>query len=307
MAQDLWSKPDDNNNNLGAGWDGSQLTQQNNGGYPGNGWQPGNNYSQNSYQQNGYQQNGWQPQNGYGYPNAAPPVEQNDVFGQSAAAESLSTYIGKTFLWMFGGLLVTALVALGMIQTGMTFSMLYRGGTAALIGVTIAELAVVIFMTARVRKLSPAGAAACFLIYAALTGVTFSMYFYLYSLDILIVAFGATALFFGGMAAASLIFKMELSGIRPYLFGGLIFLIVFGILSLIFNLGAFNTLICYVGIAVFLAYTAYDTAKIRQNYYYYQGRGDLLKKASIFSALELYLDFINLFLYILRLLGRNRK
>ena len=78
MAQDLWSKPDDNNNNLGAGWDGSQLMQQNNGGYPGNGWQPGNNYSQNSYQQNG-----WQPQNGYGYPNAAPPVEQNDVFGQS--------------------------------------------------------------------------------------------------------------------------------------------------------------------------------------------------------------------------------
>ena len=59
-----------------------------------------------------------------------------------------------------------------------------------------------------------------------------------------------------------------------------------GILSMIFNLGAFNTLVCYIGIALFLAYTAYDTAKIRNNYYYYQGNAELLKKASIFSALR---------------------
>ena len=108
------------------------------------------------------------------------------------------------------------------------------------------------------------------------------------------------------MAAARLIFKMELDSIRPYLFGGLILLIVFGILSMFLNLGVFNTLICYVGIAVFLGYTAYDVSKIRQNYYFYAGQGELLKKASIFSALQLYLDFINLFLYILRILG-NRK
>ena len=296
MAQDLWSKPDDNNSSLGEGWDNSHLTQQSSG---------NSTYPQNGYPQNGWQQNSYS-QNGYGYQNAA-QYEQNNAFGPAAAAESLSTYIGKTFLWMFGGLLLTAVVALGMVSSGLTFRMLYQGGTVALVGITIAELAVVIFMTARIRKLSPAGAAVCFLIYAALTGVTFSMYFFLYDLEILVYAFGATALFFGGMAAASLIFKMELSSIRPYLFGGLIFLIVFGILSLIFNLGAFNTAICYIGIAIFLAYTAYDTAKIRQNYYYYQGQGELLKKASIFSALELYLDFINLFLYILRLLGRNRK
>lgn len=78
------------------------------------------------------------------------------------------------------------------------------------------------------------------------------------------------------------------------------------ILSIFLNLGVFNTLICYAGIALFLGYTAYDVSKVRENYYFYAGQGELLKKASIFSALQLYLDFINLFLYILRILG-NRK
>ena len=79
------------------------------------------------------------------------------------------------------------------------------------------------------------------------------------------------------------------------------------VLSMIFNLGAFNTAVCYIGIAIFLAYTAYDTAKIKENYAFYAGNGEMLAKASIFSALQLYLDFVNLFLYILRILGRNRK
>ena len=109
----------------------------------------------------------------------------------------------------------------------------------------------------------------------------------------------ATGILFGGMAAASLIFKMELDSIRPLLFGGLIMLIIVGVLGMFLNLGAFNVMICYLGIAIFLGYTAYDTAKIRQNYEYYSQMGDsvILEKASIFSALQLYLDFVNLFLY----------
>jgi FtsH-binding integral membrane protein len=151
-------------------------------------------------------------------------------------------------------------------------------------------------------------ARALFLVYAALTGLTFSMYFLIFDLTILIYAFAATGILFGGMAAASLIFKMELDSIRPLLFGGLIMLIIVGVLGMFLNLGAFNVMICYLGIAIFLGYTAYDTAKIRQNYEYYSQMGDsvILEKASIFSALQLYLDFVNLFLYILRLLGSSR-
>lgn len=234
-------------------------------------------------------------------------VRSNPFETAMQPAESLSTYIAKTYLWMFAGLLLTFFVALGMNLTGMTYRLLTRGGYAVLIAVTIAEFVCVITMSAAIRKISAGVAGIFFFVYAALTGVTFSIYFALFDLDILIASFGATALFFGGMAAVSLIFKMQLDTIRPFLFGGLILLIVFGLLSLIFNLGAFNTVICYIGIAVFLGYTAYDTSKIRANYAMYAGNTELLKKASVFSALQLYLDFVNLFLYILRILSRNRS
>ena len=230
-----------------------------------------------------------------------------EAFYEAGTRDSLSTYIAKTYLGMCAGLLLTFIVAFGMAASGLVYRLFNGAGTAVLIVVTVAELAVVIGLSARLHKMSPAAAGAMFFIYAALTGVTFSMYFVLFDLTILTAAFGATALFFGGMAAVSLIFKMELDSIRPFLFGGLIFLLLFGVLSLIFGLEAFQIGVCYIGIAVFLGYTAYDTAKIRANYQYYAHDAALLKKASVFSALQLYLDFINLFLYILRILGRRSE
>ena len=224
---------------------------------------------------------------------------QRGYGGYAAPALSLSSYIARTYGWMALGLLVTFAVALGAAMSGVIYSIFATGGRFALILITIAELGVVVFLSARIHKMSVGTARALFLVYAALTGLTFSMYFLIFDLSILI---------FGGMAAASLIIKMELDSIRPLLFGGLIMLIVVGVLGMFLNLGAFNTMICYLGIAIFLGYTAYDTAKIRQNYEYYSRMGDaaILEKASIFSALQLYLDFVNLFLYILRLLSSNR-
>ena len=241
------------------------------------------------------------------------PFEQSEgwnpvqPFAEQTGGITLSDYIAKTYLWMFAGLLLTAAVAFGMAASGLTYRMLLGGGRFALIGVTILEFACVIYMSTRIQKMSVAAARGCFFLYAALTGIVFSMYFLMFDIGILIYAFLATAVFFGGMAAAALIFKMELDTIRPFLFGGLILLIVFGLLSFFFDFGAFNTAICYLGMAVFLGYTAYDTTKIRDNYHYYSADGQMLAKASIFSALQLYLDFINLFLYILRILGNRRN
>lgn len=233
---------------------------------------------------------------------------QRGYGGYAAPSLTLSSYIARTYGWMALGLLVTFAVALGAALSGVVYTIFAAGGSIALILITIAELGVVIFLSARIHKMSVGTARALFLVYAALTGLTFSMYFLIFDLAILIYAFAATAILFGGMAAASLIFKMELDSIRPLLFGGLIMLIVVGVLGMFLNLGAFNTMICYLGIAIFLGYTAYDTVKIRQNYEYYSRMGDaaVLEKASIFSALQLYLDFVNLFLYILRLLSNNR-
>jgi drug/metabolite transporter (DMT)-like permease len=96
-----------------------------------------------------------------------------------------------------------------------------------MLGCTIAELALVVILGMRIRKLSVGAARAMFLGYAALTGVTFSLYFYMFDLTILIFAFGATALLFAGMAIAAKVFNLELSSIRPYLFAGLIALLIF--------------------------------------------------------------------------------
>ena len=106
------------------------------------------------------------------------------------------------------------------------------------------------------------------------------------------------------MAGASLIFKLQLDRIYPILIFGLVVLIIFGVVGMFLNLGVLNIAICYLGIAVFMGLTAYDTAKIRALYETYSGRdAAMLQKASIYSALQLYLDFINLLMYILRLFG----
>ena len=99
------------------------------------------------------------------------------------------------------------------------------------------------------------------------------MYFLIFGVVEMVFVFAATALFFGMMAGVSLIFKLDLSGIRPLLVGGLLFLILFGLLSMFLNLGSFETVLCYAGIVVFLGFTAYDTTKIRDNYQIFCGSG----------------------------------
>ena len=219
--------------------------------------------------------------------------------------ETLGQYVAKTYLWMFAGLLTTFGIAMAGYLTGairLVFQIPY-----ALMVLTGLELVTVIWMSARIQKLSVGAARGLFLFYAALNGIVFSAYFAIFGVVDMVLIFGATAVFFGVMAGISLIFKLDISGIRPILTGGLIVMILFGILSWFINLGAFETVLCYAGIALFLAFTAYDTGKIRDNYNYFAGNPELLGKASVFSALALYLDFINLFLYILRLMNRNRR
>ncbi len=243
--------------------------------------------------------NGSQPSRSFNY---------GSMGAMNAATETLGSYMAKTFMWMAAGLLVTFVVSLGLAVSGVMYNLLMSGSfTFLLIGCTIAELVLVVMLGVRIRKLSVGAARAMFLGYAALTGVTFSLYFYVFDLSILVFAFGATAVLFAGMAIAAKVFNLELSSIRPYLFAGLIALIIFGIVGMFTSLGAFEIIFCYLGVAIFLGYTAYDTTKIRDNYYYYTniGDGSMLAKASVFSALQLYLDFVNLFLYIIRILARN--
>lgn len=218
--------------------------------------------------------------------------------------ESLERYTAKTFGWMFLGLMVTFLVAVIGYVTGLVLFVALVPQALLVLG--IAEVAVVLFLSARINKMSVGTARALFMVYSVLNGVVFSTYFLMYSLPSLVYVFGATSLFFGIMASIGYFANVDLSRLRNFLVGGLVFLMVFWVASMFINLQRFEVVACSVGIFIFLLFTAYDTQKIRGYHQAYCHDGQMAAKASIFAALQLYLDFINLFLYLLRALGRRK-
>ena len=222
--------------------------------------------------------------------------------------ETLSRYTARAFLWMAMGLLLTFAISVLGYYFYLPLYLIAYTGTTGLVVLTVLELIVVIVLSAKLHSLPIGAARALFLVYAALNGVVFSTYFFIFELSSMVLAFGAAALYFGVMAAVGYFAKVDFSRIRNLLFGGLIFLVVFGLLSMFIPaLAMFDRIVCLVGIAIFMLYTAYDTQKIKAFYYGFQGDDAMLAKASIISALNLYLDFINLFLYLLRFLGKRKN
>ena len=199
---------------------------------------------------------------------------------------------------------MTFLVAMTAYMTGLVWYVFAIPYAVLVLG--IAEVAVVLYMSARINKVSVGTARALFLTYSVLNGVVFSAYFLIYALPSMVFIFGATALFFGIMAAVGYTTRADLSNLRNFLLGGLVFLLVFWVAAMFINLERFEIVACTVGIFIFLVFTAYDTQKIRAYHQVYAQDPQMARKASIFSALQLYLDFINLFIYLLRVLGRRK-
>ena len=216
-------------------------------------------------------------------------------------------YTARTFLWMVLGLMITFGVAVVCWATYATIYALVYIPYIQLI-VLIATLAMAFTMSARIEKMAVGTARALFIAFSAVFGFTMSVYLFLFELGSVIFVFFATALYFAVLAAYGHFTKRNLAGFGPILFSGLIFLIIFGVITMFIPaFTAFDTIVCLIGIAIFLGYTAYDTQRIRTYYHYYAGYPDMMEKASIFSALQLYLDFINLFVYLLRFLGKVRR
>ncbi|MDO4173304.1 MAG: Bax inhibitor-1/YccA family protein [Eubacteriales bacterium] len=226
-----------------------------------------------------------------------------ESFGVSR--DSIASYTAKTFGWMFLGLVVTFAASLALYYTGAIYSVFLGLNGMLPFVLVITELIVVVYLSARIQKLSITAARGLFFLYALLNAVTFSSIFIMYQVSSLVFVFGMTAVYFGVMALYGYVTKADLSRIRPVLLFGLIALLVLAILSIFIS--GLDTGLCLVGVVIFIAFTAYDTQMIRRNYAYFQGNAELLQKASIISALQLYLDFINLFLYLLRLFGNRRN
>lgn len=230
------------------------------------------------------------------------PYEFDRSAQNQRSVETLGEYTSRTFLWMVLGLMITFATVIVCWMSGFVFYVVH-----AHILILIATLVLSFTMTSRIERMSVGSAKAIFIAFSVLFGLTMSIYLLIFDLMSVIWTFLATALYFGVLAAYGHFTHTDLSSLRPILFSGLIFLVGYSILSLFIpGLNALDRIVSVIGIAVFLGYTAYDTQKIRSFYSYYSGYPDMLEKASVFSALNLYLDFLNLFVYLLRFLG-NRK
>ena len=222
---------------------------------------------------------------------------------------TLNQFVAKTFGWMFAGLLVTFAAAVGTVSTG-AYVILFN--TGLVFALTIAELILVMVLSARITKLQPSTATAMFFVYAVLNGINLSVYFIAYDLGTLILAFLVGAVYFGVMAVYGANTQRDLLGWAPKLMGGLVALIVTalvgGLFGLLFGIsfGFLDVVYCGLAVLLFMGMTAYDTQMLKHHYAYFGGDAAMLQKASIFGALNLYLDFINIFLYIVRILGRSR-
>ena len=205
---------------------------------------------------------------------------------------------------MFFGLMVTFILAYTSYSTGFIIQILSIPYLYYIL--PLAEIALVIWLSSRIHKISIVAAQSLFFVYALLNGLTFAVYFLIYDVASMIYVFSATAALFGVMAVYGYFTKRDLSKWRSVLFFGLITLIGFWIFSIFINLSQFETIICLLGIVIFVGFTAYDTQKIKAFYEFYYNDTQMLEKASIISALQLYLDFINLFIYLLRFLGRRK-
>ena len=222
---------------------------------------------------------------------------------------TLSEFMSKSFGWMFAGLLVTFGVGMGAVASGLIFPIINSG---LFIFTSIAELVVVFVLSARVQKLQPSTATALFFGYAVLNGINLSSIFLVYDYGTLILAFLVGAVYFGVMAVYGNVTDRDLTGWGPKLMGGLVALIVCALMGSLLsmfglNFGIADLLLCAVGLLIFMGLTAYDTQMLKYYYSYFGGDAAMLHKASIIGALNLYLDFINIFLYIVRMLGRRNN
>lgn len=231
-------------------------------------------------------------------------MDQNtNSFAPKQAAVSMSRFAAKTYLMMFIGLAVTFAVSVLLVNTGIVYRIAANMGLW--LTLLLVEVAAVIALSAAIMKLKPAVAAVIFMVYAVLNGVTLSAALAFYEATSAMIIFAVAAGVFAIMAIWGYTTKQDLSGWRKVLLFGLFGLIIMAVLGLFLNLSQLEMIISFIGVAVFLGFTAYDTQKMKKMYEFYQNEPEILQKASIISALQLYLDFINLFLYLLRLFGKR--
>ena len=215
----------------------------------------------------------------------------------------VTAFLSKVYGWMFLGLLLTAGTAVAVASSPALIETLIVNRLLFWVMV-LAQLGLVLYLSVRVEKMAPMTAAALFLIYSALVGVTSSTIFLIYTGASIVSAFVMAAGMFGAMAVFGSFTKRSLAGVGQFMFMGLIGLIIASIVNIFWFNDALNFVISVVGVLVFTGLTAWDAQRLKQMAVSLpDGR---VGSYAVVGALSLYLDFINLFFFILRLVGGRR-
>ena len=211
--------------------------------------------------------------------------------------------VTRAFVWMTLGLAITGLTALFVADSNL-IEVIFSSGSFWML--VIAELAVVWFLSSRIMKLSMPVATAAFAVYSLLNGVTLSPIFLVYTGESITSTFFITAATFGTMAVFGYTTKRDLSSWGSYMMMGLIGLIIASLVNMFVGSSLLMWVVSYLGVLIFVGLTAYDTQRIKEMIAQSVGDEEQTKKVALLGALHLYLDFINLFIYLLRILGKRR-
>lgn len=239
-------------------------------------------------------------------------MQERDYFGRYDTKEqdlnrvsSFSVLMRKVYTWMAMALVITGVTAYGVANSPALIQAIY-GNPVLFFGLIIGELALVWGVSARIHKLSLTTATLLFILYSVINGVTLSSIFIVYASSTISEAFLITAGTFGGMSILGYTTKRDLSKLGSYLLMALIGIIIASVVNIFLKSSGFDLILSYLVVLVFVGLTAWDTQNIKNMLEVEGDTGEGAQKVALLGALTLYLDFINLFLHILRILGNSR-
>lgn len=212
-----------------------------------------------------------------------------------------SNFLSKVFLWMFVGLMVT--FGTGVLVSGNVQALEFVFSNGGFIFLIIAEFITVIVLSARIHKMTPTGAKVGFILYSFLTGLTFSSIFIAFKVSSIIMMFLITSLIMLIFSVLGARTSIDLSKFGTYLIMILFGIIIASIVNIFIASETFDLVLCILSIIIFIGFIAYDIQKIKRLY----AANPNSENLAILGALELYLDFINIFLDLLRLFGENNN
>lgn len=218
--------------------------------------------------------------------------------------QALKSFLPRVYLWMVAALLVTAAVAWTVFNSA-ALQQIFFSNPWITLALFVGQIALVVALSAAISKLSPAVATLLFFGYAALTGIVFSSIFLAYTQTSIASTFVATAGMFGVMSIVGLTTGMDLTKVGNIAFMALIGIIIASLINFFLQSQALYWVISIVGVLVFVALIARDTQKLKEMALKVDVNSEQGQKTSLMGALILYLDFINLFLFLLRIFGRR--